>query len=59
MPSNADVMWRFKNSTNEFDVTTVDDRFDGSSEASKGHFIFNVYDIERSSKFAGATDLLI
>lgn len=40
MPSNADVMWSFKNSTDAFDTSTVPNVINGNSEAPKGHYIY-------------------
>lgn len=56
MPSNADVNWYFKSATDTFDFATVNDRAVGNSPAPKGHFIYNLYDIDRSTNFAGAAD---
>lgn len=52
MPSNADQMWYFKNIDDEWDLTVVDDRTTGigNSPAPKGHFIYNVFDQDRSGK---------
>jgi len=59
MPSNADISWLFKDADNAFDFTTVDDRLIGNSRAARGHFIYSVYDIDRSSHVVGATDFEI
>lgn len=59
MPSNADVSWNFKNATDEFDFTVVDDRLPGNSQAPRGHFIYSVYDFNRSANVSGATDFEI
>lgn len=56
MPSNADVSWYFKNPDDQFDFTTVDDRILGNSPAPKGHFIYSIYNINRSGHVGGATD---
>lgn len=48
-PSNADVWWFFKNPDEEFDVTTVDDRAPGNSQAPKGHFILSAFDQQRDA----------
>jgi len=58
MPSNADVNWYFKSATNAFDFSTavVDNRHVGNSPAPKGHFKYNLYNIDRNSKVSGATN---
>jgi hypothetical protein len=57
MPSNSDVAWYFKNASNNFDFTTpVSNRSVGNSAAPKGHFIFSVYDIQRTSE-GGTTNI--
>lgn len=56
MPSNCDVSWYFKSSTDAFDFSTVNDRAVGNSRAPRGHFIYNVYSITRSTNESGATD---
>lgn len=52
MPSNADVMWYFKNVDEQFDLTVVDDRTTGlgNSPASNGHFIYSLFNQDRSGK---------
>lgn len=59
MPSNADVSWYFKNSTDAFDFTTADNRAIGSSAAPRGHFIYSVYNINRSINASGLEDVKI
>jgi hypothetical protein len=59
IPSNSDVSWYFKDSSDAFDFSTVDDRAVGNSYAPKGHYIYSPYNINRSSNFAGATDFAI
>lgn len=61
MPSNADVNWYFKNSTDDFDFasTRVDDFAIGNSPAPKGHFIYSIYNVNRSANVTGATDFAI
>ena len=39
MPSNADVMWRFKNSSDAFDMAVLANVIAGNSPAPKGHYI--------------------
>lgn len=56
MPSNADVSWYYKNSSNNFDFAIVDQRAVGNSPAPKGHFIYSLYNFNRSSNVSGATN---
>lgn len=56
MPSNADVSWYFKDVSDAFDFTTVDDRAIGNSLAPKGHFIYSIWDFNRSDAVPGAQD---
>lgn len=56
MPSNSDVPWYFKSSTDAFDFSTVGDRFVGNSPAPKGHFVYNVYDTDRATHVSGASE---
>lgn len=49
MPSNADVMWRFKDSTGAFDATNVDDVVAGNTPAPKGHFILELANQDRDT----------
>lgn len=55
MPSNADVAWYFKDSSNAFDFTTVADRSVGNSKAPGGHYIYSPYNINRTGN-GGVTD---
>lgn len=59
MPSNADVSWYFKDTSDNFDFTTVDNRAVGNSAAPKGHYIYSIYSISRSSNVSGATNFTI
>lgn len=58
MPSNVDVMWRFRDSTNNLDFTTasIDRIVLGNTPAPKGHFKFAVWDTSRTTFVTGATD---
>lgn len=62
MPSLADVPWYFK-ATSEpgtaMDFSLDDNPVTGNSPAPKGHFIYSVYDVDRSTNVAGATDFEI
>lgn len=49
VPSNCDVWWTFKNATEVFDTTWIDRNGRGSTPAPKGHFIGNVYDLDRDA----------
>ena len=57
MPSNADVMWSFKNSSNAYDNATVPNVVNGNSPAPKGHFITSAFNVDRDtvSGLTGAT----
>lgn len=59
MPSNADVSWTFKSATNAFDFSTVANYFTGNSPAPQGHYVYSIYNLNRSSNFSGATDFAI
>lgn len=58
MPSNADVMWRFKNSTNDFDATTasIDRITAGNTPAPKGHFVLDLANQNRNDIIAGVAN---
>lgn len=49
LPSNADVMWQFKNSTNDFDATSASIArvTAGNSPAPNGHFILTLSNQDR------------
>lgn len=49
MPSNCDVWWTFKNSSDAFDTTTVVNSGRGNTPANKGHFVLNVYNQDRNT----------
>lgn len=49
MPSNCDVVWSFKNSSDAFDTSTIANGFRGNSPAPKGHYILNVYSEDRQT----------
>jgi hypothetical protein len=48
LPSNVDVMHRFKNSSNAFDTATVANAMEGTSAAPRGHFILDAFDQDRA-----------
>lgn len=45
-----------KNSSGDFDVTEYERIFAGSSLIGNGHFVYDLYNIDRSSNVTGATD---
>jgi hypothetical protein len=49
IPSNCDQWWMFKNATEVFDTTWIDRNGRGSSPAPRGHYIVNLYDIDRDA----------
>jgi len=55
MPSNADVWWQFKNASDEFDATTIDNVFSAGTPAPKGHYLLNVFNQDRSTASGIAT----
>lgn len=60
MPSNSDVSWYFKNTNDTFDFKNkVLDKVLGNSPATKGHFIYNLYNMDRSTNISGAQDDVI
>lgn len=58
MPSNADVMWRFKNSSDAFDMATLANVISGNTPAPRGHFIMTLSNQDRDAAAGttGATD---
>ncbi len=60
MPSNADVMWRFKDSSDNFDASTASIArvTAGNTPAPKGHFIVTLsnYDRDTTSGLSGVTN---
>lgn len=65
MPSNADVPQFFKSGTatytpgSAFDFSLVANAAIGNSKAPNGHFIYNLYDIDRATNVSGATEFSI
>ena len=49
MPSNCDVWWNFKNSSDAFDTATIANSGRGNTPAAKGHFILNYYNQDRTT----------
>ena len=59
-PSNADIWWTFKDSTDIFNpTTTVGSVISGSANAPQGHFVLNAFQQLRSavSSVSGLTDV--
>lgn len=56
MPSNADVMWRFKTTANVYDFTntTVNNITTGNTPAPKGHFILELANQNRAAAIGAA-----
>lgn len=50
MPSNADVMWAFKNSSDAFATATVPNVVNGNSPAPKGHYILPLASTNRNTQ---------
>lgn len=59
MPSNADVMWRFKDSSDNFDATTtsINRITTGNTPAPKGHFVLTLSNQDRNTA-SGLTGVL-
>lgn len=49
MPSNADIWWMYKNTNNAFDTATVANTDPGNSPAPKGHYILDVFNLDRTT----------
>lgn len=47
MPSNADVMWSFKDSNEDFDTDLIEKFYRGNSPAPKGRYILKLFDQDR------------
>lgn len=48
-PSNADIWWSFKNSSEQIDSTLFDTTGFGNTPAPNGHYIYPAFDIDRNS----------
>lgn len=57
MPSNSDVMWRFKNSSDAFDMATLNNVVAGNTPAPRGHYILTLANQDRdtASGLSGVT----
>jgi hypothetical protein len=54
-PSNADVWWRYKDSTDTFDPATTNGTVTAdSTPAPKGHFILQAFNQSRNAAYAGS-----
>jgi hypothetical protein len=49
VPSNADIWWVYKGSSDTFDSTTVANRQIGNSPAPRGHYILEAFNQDRST----------
>lgn len=47
-PSNADIWWLYRNSSDVFDRSLPDKRSRGNTPAPKGHYLYNAFNIDRS-----------
>lgn len=58
MPSNVDVMWAFKNSSDAFDMATLNNVVRGNTPAPKGHYIVTLsnFDRDTTSGLSGVTN---
>lgn len=56
MPSNADVWWYYKNTSDAFDATTIANYDPGETPAPKGHYVVNAWNIDRED-VSGIADL--
>lgn len=56
LPSNADVWWTFKDTSDAFATTTIANVDRGNTPAPKGHYIVNAWNIDRAS-VSGIADL--
>jgi len=48
-PSNADVWWLYIDVSNNFALATVDKNTRGNTKAPRGHYVYNAFDIDRST----------
>lgn len=49
LPSNADRWWQLKNSLDQMDMGELDKFGLSTTKVPKGHFVFNAFDIDRTS----------
>lgn len=47
LPSNCDVWWAFKNTSDAFDITTIANGGRGNTPAPNGHYVLNAYNLDR------------
>lgn len=55
-PSNADIWWSFKNSSELIDADLFDTQALGNTPAPNGHFTYNAFDVDRNTALS-TTDL--
>ena len=49
LPSNADVWWQYKNTSDAFDAAVINNTPLGNTPAAKGHYILEAFDQDRST----------
>lgn len=49
MPSNADIWWMYKDTSDTFDAATIANRDPGNTPAPKGHYLLNVFNQDRTT----------
>lgn len=49
LPSNADVWWQYKNTSDAFDASVINNTPLGNTPAAKGHYILEAFDQDRST----------
>lgn len=49
LPSNADVWWQYKNTSDAFDAAVIANTPLGNTPAAKGHYILEAFDQDRST----------
>lgn len=54
-PSNADVWWAFKNSSEKVDATLFDTVALGNTPAPNGHYIYNAFNVTRNTTLSVTT----
>ena len=55
-PSNSDVWWYGKNSVGVFTPETLDKIWFGSMKGARGHYLYNAFNMARSSYVTGTTN---
>lgn len=49
-PSNSDIFWVYRNSVGAFSKEAIEIKSLGNTPAPRGHFIYNAFDVDRTSK---------